>query len=182
MFERKNLLVLLIFGALFSFLWMHPKKENFTSDTYCSGDSNPEFSQQENGPDIIRNPAYLDDTYAKKVIDKQSHQIKRLRKKLRKMTDKLDDVAGGARRKLSNKYYRPKPFLAQTPNASMNLNDGDFSAKTLSTTKFLSQTRSSKFYGDEIHLPSELCANYCVKNDKNAQLHPQIDSVRPIGS
>jgi hypothetical protein len=121
--------------------------------------------------------------YAQAIIERQGATIKNLQKKLKNIA--LNEGAGPCntmyRRKLSNKYYRPQPFLAHPGiDNLLNLNDDDFSNKTLSTIKFLSQTRPSKYFGSEVHFPTELCGNYCSTSDPNAQYHEQIDLVRPI--
>lgn len=168
------ILYLLIALALFAFLWNNKTKQE-------------DFSPAEVG--IVQEPPYLkketsedgSESYAYSVVNKQAKEIRNLRKRLKKMAEKLDDTGNMFyRRKLSNKYYRPRPFLSHAFNNSMNLYDDDFSTKTLSTIKFLSQTRSSKFHGDEIHFPSELCGHHCTTSDPNAQLHEQVDLVRPV--
>tara|TARA_R100001163_G_scaffold65473_2_gene62759 strand:- start:6845 stop:7651 length:807 start_codon:yes stop_codon:yes gene_type:complete len=119
--------------------------------------------------------------YSQGVIERQAEQLKYLRKRVKRLAFQIDDANMFYRKKLSNKYYRPKPFLADPGvNNLLNLNDDDFSTKTLSTIKFLSQTRPSKYYGTEIHFPTELCGNFCTTSDTNAQLHEQVDTVRPI--
>ena len=119
--------------------------------------------------------------YAQGIIERQGETIKHLRKKIKNIAINQDSCNTFYRKKLSNKYYRPKPFLAD-PGISnvLNLDDDDFSTKTLSTIKFLSQTRPSKYYGTEIHFPTELCGNFCSTDDPNAQFHEQIETVRPV--
>lgn len=121
--------------------------------------------------------------YAQAIIERQGATIKNLQKKLKHIALNEGNTPCSTmyRRKLSNKYYQPKPFLAHPGiDGLMNLNDDDFSNKTLSTIKFLSQTRPSKYYGSEIHFPTELCGNFCSTSDPNAQYHEQIDLVRPV--
>lgn len=152
---------------------------------------NPQFSQfsaDEEG--IVQKQSHLDGTippqpesesYAYNVIEKQAKKIRSLRNDLKKMAMKLDDMGGGTyRRRLSNKNYKVRPFMSHAYENSLNLNDDDFSTKTLSTIKFLSHTRGSKFFGDEIHFPTELCGHYCTTSDPNAQFHEQLDLIRPV--
>lgn len=140
--------------------------------------------------DNIKEPSYLNpagqqnnnEIYAQQTIDRQAHQIKNLRSRVYDLANQLDDQGNMFyRRKLNNKNYKPKPFLAYGGNLSMmNLNDDDFSNKTLSTIKFLSQTRESKYYGNEVHFPTELCGDYCSTSDPNRIYNAQIDTIRPI--
>lgn len=136
-------------------------------------------------PSYLNRDAQLDESgiYAQEIIDRQSNQIRNLRNRVKGLVEKLDDTGNQFyRRKLSNKYYKPQPFLAYSGvNLSMmNLDDDDFSNKTLSTIKFLSQTRSSKYFGDEVHFPTELCGNFCSTSDPNRIYNSQVDSIRPI--
>jgi len=175
-------LVLGILLAIFFCMWFgkNPttpvKKENFTSScSSCDDIQTPSVLKENNIPES--------DSYAYGVVEKQAHEIRRLRRRLKQIALKVDDNSSNKfyRTKLSNKYYRPKPILNKLPDvAALNLHDDDFSNKTLSTIKFLSQTRPSKYFGNEIHFPTELCGNYCTTNDKNVQMHEQIDLVRPI--
>lgn len=139
--------------------------------------------------EFVVEPTYLKDTnypmeseaYKEAIINKQTDEIRRLRTKMRRLAERIDDQNNQFyRRKLSNKNYKPKPFLAHTDHEVLNLYDDDFSTKTLSTIKFLAQTRSSKYYGDSIHFPTELCGHYCSTEDPNAKFHEQLDIVRPI--
>lgn len=139
--------------------------------------------------EFVIEPTYLkesnypmdSDSYKEAIINKQTDEIRRLRTKMRRLAERIDDQDNQFyRRKLSNKNYKPKPFLAHTDHEVLNLYDDDFSTKTLSTIKFLSQTRSSKYYGDSIHFPTELCGHYCSTEDPNAKFHEQLDIVRPI--
>lgn len=143
----------------------------------------------------IINPTYLDQTarainpndlqYTSEVIDKQSEEIKKLRKKVIKLTETIEEGIQPTeifyRKKLSNQYYPVVPIMNEISNDNyLNIYDDDFSNKTLSTTQFLSQTRPSKFYGSDVHFTSDLCDNYCETQDKNALLNPEIDLVRPL--
>lgn len=173
-------------GDLFAFLGsvkdriQNRKKEDFENPPYlcnqCDVSQEPEYlKSKENIPES--------EAYAYGALEKQANEIRRLRRKIKRLAMQVDDNPARKfyRTKLSNKYYQPKPMLAVIPDLNaVNLNDDDFSTKTMSTIKFLSQTRPSKFYGDEIHFPNELCGSYCETNDKNVQLHEQIDLVRPI--
>jgi hypothetical protein len=159
-------------------------KENFDvamSDTSMFGDE----------ANII-NPTYLkerqDPVYTQEVIGRKDAEIMKLRNQVRKLAEVID---GGEedenlmtkkfyRRKLNNANYGVAPFLSTLPDDYLNLYDDDFSNKTLSTVKFLSQTRQSKFYGKEVHYPTELCDNFCETEDKNAGLNEQVDLVRPV--
>jgi len=119
--------------------------------------------------------------YREAVINKQTDVIKNLRAQMRKLAEQIDDQQSlYYRKKLSNKNYQPKPFLSHIEHEVLNLSDDDFSTKTLSTTKFLSETRASKYFGDDIHFPTELCGNFCKTQDPNAKFHEQLDIVRPI--
>lgn len=182
-------IAIFIIVATFIFIWyigdlcgfvrsiFNRNKENF-KDSSCSQ------------CDISQHPSYLEnqdipesEAYAYGVLEKQANEIRRLRRKLKRLALQVDDNSARKfyRTKLSNKYYGPKPMLAKIPEINgVNLHDDDFSTKTMSTIKFLSQTRPSKFYGDEIHFPTELCGSYCKTDDKNVALHEQIDLVRPI--
>lgn len=198
-FQRKHLIIL-IAAVIFIYFWysqevksLNPLTENFITaakpECYpgeraagadkicrtCANVQEPSYLNEEDYPDQSM-------SYAQSIIGRQAEQIKNLRKKVKKLAFKLDDSSDAYyRKKLSNKYYRPKPFLAKykTENV-LNLNDDDFSGKTLSTIKFLSQTRPSRYFGNEIHFPTELCGSYCSTSDPNAEFHEQIDLVRPI--
>ena len=137
--------------------------------------------------DVVNNPNYLNNqqtdstgVYAQSVINRQAKQIKNLRSKIMSMANEIDNH-GFYRKKLNNQNYKPKPFLSSTGQSDMlNLYDDDFSNKTLSTIKFLSQTRESKYFGDEIHFPTELCGNFCSTSDPNRGTNAQVDSIRPF--
>ena len=191
-FQRKHLIILAAVIIFIYFWYSNDIKENFIAS------DKPECYPGERaaGADKIcrtcadvQEPSYLNEedypdqsiSYAQSIIQRQAEQIKNLRKKVKKLAFKIDDSNAYYRKKLSNKYYQPKPFLAnyKTENV-LNLNDDDFSGKTLSTIKFLSQTRPSKYFGNEIHFPTELCGNFCSTSDINAEFHEQIDTVRPI--
>lgn len=206
MLINKNTLILAFLLALFIFMWwQQPILEKFNSlqspyypptQAYSQRDgTNPIDPTRTPNYDagVIVEPSYLNDRaarpsesiiFAQSVIDKQADQIRTLRKKVQQLAYRLDDEGTNKfyRTKLSNKYYRPKPFLSNGSGFDnvLNLGDDDFSTKTLSTIKFLSQTRPSKYFGEEIHFPSELCGNFCTTSDPNAQLNEQIDLIRPI--
>lgn len=142
---------------------------------------------------VIENPQYLkqspsqSDLYDASVMNDQMHEIRRLRGQVQKLAEIIDEgnefkLRKYYSRKLSNKYYKVMPYMAVGVNngTSLNLYDDDFSNKTLSTIKFLSQTRKSNFFGNEVHFPTELCGNFCSTSDPNAAYHEQIDLVRPI--
>lgn len=116
------------------------------------------------------------------VIERQAKQIRKLKKKIKKMAGKVEDSTRTTyRKKLSNKYYRPKPFIAHIENQNLlNLHEDDFTGKTLSTTKFLAHTKKSNYFEKDVHFPNELCGNMCPTSDHNAINSPQIDLVRPI--
>lgn len=186
--------IILVFLVLFIFLWYRSEIKDKVKEKFQDGLDSLDYPGERvsslNEPcrtcDNIQEPSYLNpsstesDAYAQSIIERQASQIRDLRKQVNSLMDKVDDGNKYYRKKLSNKYYRPKPFMSHAYQNMMNLNDEDFSNKTLSTIKFLSQTRSSKFFGDEIHFPTELCGNYCSTSDKNAALNEQIDLVRPI--
>jgi hypothetical protein len=145
--------------------------------------------------DVVINPNYLQNNscnkktqtdessiYAQNIIDRQAKQIRNMRESIVRMANEIDNQDNMFyRRKLNNKNYKPKPFLASTGQSDMlNLYDDDFSNKTLSTIKFLAQTRESKYFGDEVHFPSELCGNYCSTSDPNRAENAQIDGIRPF--
>lgn len=148
--------------------------------------SNVDNSVIEN-PDYLKQPPSEKDLYEAGVINDQMHEIRRLRGQVQKMAEMIDEgnpykIPKFYERKLSNKYYKVMPYMAVGVNdgTSLNLYDDDFSTKTLSTIKFLSQTRKSRFFGDEVHFPTELCGNSCPTSDINVAYHEQFDSTRPI--
>jgi len=191
-FQRKHLIIL-VAAVIFIYFWHSQaltenfitaaKPECYPGERAAGADKTCRTCANVQEPSYLNHEDYPDQSmsYAQSIIDRQAQQIKNLRKRVKKMAFKIDDSSAFYRKKLSNKYYRPKPFLAnyKTENA-MNLTDDDFSGKTLSTIKFLSQTRPSKFFGNEIHFPTELCGSYCSTSDPNAEFHEQIDLVRPI--
>jgi len=130
-------------------------------------------------------PGQLEGQYTHAVIDKQQNEINRLRtqiKKLAEIIDSGDDTTTNRyfyRRKLSNSLYKVAPTISAGDDY-LSLYDDDFSTKTLSNIKFLSQTRASKFYDTEVHFPTELCGNFCTTTDNNAVQNEQVDLVRPI--
>lgn len=141
---------------------------------------------------VIINPDYLNSgdglTYEQNVINKQREENRYLREKIHSLVDRLDDVLSYGnsyndvfyRRKLNNENYMVNPHISSTDQNYLNLEDDDFSGKTLSTIKFLSQTRNSKYFDNDIHFPSELCGNFCSTSDPNALFHENIDLVRPL--
>lgn len=179
----KHVLTIIFSLVIFMFVYQPlSRTEAFTppSDTpaTCQGCANvqePSHLYRPSSPSPEQNSL----SYAQELIDRQQRQIKSLRHRVQQLAlDKNDSQF--YRKRLSNKYYRPKPFMAHSYDNVMNLHDEDFSNKTLSTIKFLSQTRSSKYFGDEIHFPTELCGSYCSTSDRNSQLHENIDRIRPV--
>ncbi len=151
--------------------------EGFTTDVATVADQ------------MIIRPPYLaertDPIYTQEVIQRKDFEINKLRSQVQKLAEIVDGNEDEMlprtfyRRKLSNKYYPVAPALTGQDNF-LNLNDDDFSNKTLSTIKFLSQTRQSKYFGSEVHYPTELCDNFCETEDHNAALNEQVDLVRPV--
>jgi hypothetical protein len=143
----------------------------------------------DNGEGVLMKPIYnnggeIIKEYSDKVIDEQNNEIQRLRKQLFKLADIVtegpeEETPKFYRKKLSNTYYKVAPYVSGS-NDYLTLEDDDFSTKTLSTIKFLSQTQPSKFWGNEVNFPDELCDNFCETDDKNAKYNEQIDLVRPI--
>lgn len=193
----KEYITIMIIGALCLFFLINYMKSN-EKETYASFE---EISVDYPGDrvkldkpcqtcDNIIEPSYLNskkqpdqnEIYAQGIIDRQANQIRNLRTRIKDLADQLEDQGNPFyRRKLSNKYYKPRPFLANNGLQNlMNLNDDDFSNKTLSTIKFLSQTRESKYYGNEVHFPTELCGNYCSTSDPNRIYNSQVEGIRPI--
>lgn len=144
-----------------------------------------------NEESLIINPTYLKNdinnlSYSESIIEKQRNENRELRSKIKQLAEKIDDMDGNNiwndvyyRRKLSNKYYTVSPHMSGMNDDYLNLAEDDFSGKTLSTIKFLSQTRSSKFFDNNIEFPSELCGNFCATDDKNAKYNENIDMIRP---
>lgn len=163
---------------------------------YCNNNNNinNKIEKFEDAPKNIINPTYLNSNktkvdpskdlkYTSEVIEKQSEEIKKLRKKVVSLTEKIEEGLEPTeivyRRKLSNKNYPIVPVLNEV-DKYLNLYDDDFSNKTLSTVQFLSQTKPSKFYGSDVHFTSELCDNYCETQDKNVISNPNIETPRPL--